>query len=219
MSNTYWSNLRPFEKRVVVGGGALFFVVLNFVFVFPHFSDLASAHERRAEAQRKLARYESEFSQTNAYAAGLRQFEKEGSDVAVEEQAYQFANAVQVQAGQSGVRILSNGRINTQTNQFFIEKSQTINVQGGESQLVDFLYDLGARGSQIRVRGLSVHPDPARQQLQANVTLVASYQKKATARAATPASRTGVPTPKTAIPSDKPGPTTDSKSNLSIKRS
>src|SRR5690348_2319265 len=105
MSSTYWNNLRPFEKRVVAGGGALFFVVLNFLFVFPHFSDLSAVHARMAEVQATVARYQAEFAQTNAYQAGLRQFEKEGSNVALEEQAYQFANAVQVQAGQSGVRI------------------------------------------------------------------------------------------------------------------
>src|SRR5205085_11379828 len=105
---------------------ALFFVVLNFLFVFPHFSDLNAVHDRMGDAQRKLARYEAEFGQTNLYNIGLREFEKEGSDVAVEEQSFQFANAIQAQAGQSGVHILSNGRITTQTNQFFIEKGQTI---------------------------------------------------------------------------------------------
>jgi len=218
MSSAYWNNLRPFEKRVVVGGSALFFVVLNFLFVFPHFSDLSAAHERMAEAQTKLARYEEEFARTNAYAVGLRQFEKEGSDVAVEEQSYQFANAIQSQASQSGVRVVSNGRITTQTNQFFLEKTQTISVQGGESQLVDFLYNLGSGGSQIRVRGLSVHPDPARQQLLANVTLVASYQKKPTARPAAPANRGISPPVKPAATSTKPGMATDKTANPTNKR-
>jgi len=218
MSSGYWNNLRPFEKRVVVGGGALFFLVLNFVFVFPHFSDLSAVHERMAEAQRKLARYEAEFAQTNAYVAGLRQFEKEGYDVAVEEQSYQFANAIQSQAGQSGVRVVSNGRITTQTNQFFLEKTQTISVQGGESQLVDFLYNLGSGGSQIRVRGLNVRPDQARQQLLANVTLVASYQKRATARPAAPATHTALPPVKAATPAAKPGQPTDKTANPITKR-
>jgi len=218
MSSSYWNNLRPFEKRVVAAGGALFFVVLNFLFVFPHFSDLTTVHARMEEAQAKLQRYEAEFAQTNAYQAGMRQFEKEGYDVAVEEQAYQFANAVQVQAGQSGVRILSNGRINTQTNQFFIEKSQTINVQGAEAQLVDFLYSLGSGGSQIRVRGLSVHPDPARQQLQANVTLVASYQKKTAARPATTINRAPTPPVKAAPPAAMPDLSTDKTVNPPNKR-
>ena len=182
MSSSYWGGLRPFEKRVVVGFGALFFVVINFLFVFPHFSDLAAVHDRMAEAQRKLARYQTEIAQTNVYASGLREFERENSDVPPEDQSLQFANTVNGQAGQSGVHIVSNSHINTQTNQFFLEKSQSLSVQSGEQQLVDFLYNLGSGNSQIRVRDLSVRPDPPRQQLLANVKLVASYQKRSSGR-------------------------------------
>jgi hypothetical protein len=191
----YWNNLRPFEKRVVVAFGALFFVVLNFLFVIPHFSDLAVVHARMDDAQRKLVRYQTEIAQTNGYMAKLRGFERENSDVPAEEQSLQFANTVNAQAGQSGVHIVSNSHINTQTNQFFLEKSQTLSVQSAEDQLVDFLYTLGSGNSQIRVRDLSVRPDPPRQQLVAQVKLVASYQKRAPARPATqpnpsPANRT-----------------------------
>ncbi|HLH54212.1 MAG TPA: hypothetical protein VKY92_11420, partial [Verrucomicrobiae bacterium] len=119
MSSSYWSGLRPFEKRVVVGFGFLFFIVLNFLFVIPHFSDLSAVHQRMADAQRKLARYEAEIAQTNVYTSGLREFERENSDVPAEEQSLQFANTVNGQAGQSGVHIVSNSHINTQTNQFF----------------------------------------------------------------------------------------------------
>jgi Tfp pilus assembly protein PilO len=184
--NGYWNNLRPFEKRVVVGFGALFFVVLNFLFVFPHFSDLARVHERMADAQRKLARYQNEFAQTNVYAVGLQEFERENSDVPPEEQSLQFANTVNAQAGKSGVHFGSVSHINTQTNQFFLEKSYSLSVQAGEQQLVEFLYDLGSGNSQVRVRDLTVRPDPSHQQLVAQVKLVASYQKRSAAR---PASR------------------------------
>lgn len=182
----YWNSLRPFEKRVVVAFGALFFVVLNFLFVIPHFSDLAGIHGRRDEAQRKLAKYQAEIAQTNVYMAGLREFERENSDVPLEDQSLQFANTVNIQASQSGVHIVSTvSHINTQTNQFFLEKSQSLSLQAGEQQLVDFLYNLGSGNSQIRVRDLIVHPElPARQQLAAQVKLVASYQKRATGRPA-----------------------------------
>ena len=206
--SAYWNNLKPFEKRVVVGFGVLFFIVLNFLFVIPHFSDLSAAHERMDDAQRKLGRYENEITQTNVYAAGLRKFEGENSNVPAEEQSLQFANTINAQAGQSGVHIVSGSHINTQTNQFFLEKSQSISVQAGEQQLVDFLYNLGAGNSQIRVRDLSVRTDPPRQQLLAQVKLVASYQKKPVPRAAT-APRTAVPaishTPASQPASPKPG--------------
>jgi len=195
MSSGYWSNLRPFEKRVVVGFGALFFIVLNFLFVIPHFSDLAAVHDRMGESQRKLGRYQAEIGKTNEYAAGLRKFEGENSDVPAEEQSMQFANAVNSQAGQSDVNIILRGHINTQTNQFFLEKTQGLGVQAGEQELVDFLYNLGSGNSQVRVRDLSLRPDPPRQQLAAQITLVASYQKKATSRSgARPGSAPGTHT-------------------------
>ena len=51
-------------------------------------------------------------------------------------------------------------------------------------QLVDFLYKLGAGASMIRVRDLTLQPDPPRQRLTADIRLVASYQKNPTASAA-----------------------------------
>lgn len=219
--NGYWENLRPFEKRVVVGAGALFFVVLNFLLVLPHFSDLKMMHIRMEEAQKKLRKYQTEIAQTNAYAHGLRELEHENSDVAPEEQGLQFANAVNLQAIQTGVNIMSGGSPKTQTNQFFVEKSETVYVQSGEKQLVDFLYNLGSGDSQIRVRSLTVHPElPARQQLLANVTLVASYQRKAIPRAAArqPAGSRPQNAPAKSGPAEK-SPSASGKSPTSTKKS
>ena len=84
------------------------------------------------------------------------------------------------------MNVTSTSRTTTGTNEeFFIRLTQTIGVQSGEPQLVDFLYNLGAGSSLIRVRGLSLRPDPPRQQLVANVTLVASYQKSPPKKPAT----------------------------------
>lgn len=218
--SAYWNNLKSFEKRVVVGFGVLFFIVLNFLFVIPHFSDLSAAHERMGEAQRKLARYENELAQTNAWATGLRDFERENSDVPPEAQSLQFANTIQAQAGQSGVHLASGSHITTQTNQFFIEKSQSVSAQAGEQQLVDFLYNLGSGNSQIRVRDLNIRPDAPRQQLQAQIKLIASYQKTTAVRSvsspATPSS-THTPAPQPAPKKPSTGPA--DKSGNSTKRS
>jgi len=200
----YFQNLRPLEKRLVVGVGALFFVVLNFLFVIPHFSDLSAMHYRMDEAQRKLAKFQVEIAQTNVYVEGLKRLMIEGGNVESEEQDFQFANAITTQAIKSGVRQNQGSTTKTQTNQFFVEKSQSISVQAPEQQLVDFLYQLGAGNSQIRVRDLSLRPDPTRQQLVAGVKLVASYQKKPTARST---STTAKVSPSTAPPVKSPAPT------------
>ena len=68
----------------------------------------------------------------------------------------------------------------TRTNDaFFVEQIQNIVVLANDRQLVDFLYKLGSGASAIRVRDLELQPDAPRQNLNANIRLVASYQKNA----------------------------------------
>jgi Tfp pilus assembly protein PilO len=182
-------NLRPFEKRLVVVVAAVFFVVLNAWFVFPHFSDLAQARDRRAEALKKLDRWQVEIDQEPNYRKQIRELESESQAVPTEDQAIQFSRAIQMQQAQSGVNIPSTSKQTVRTNQFFLELTQQISVESGEAQLVDFLYNLGSGTSLIRVRDLALHPNPPRLALSGNVKLVASYQKnfpKKAVPAATP---------------------------------
>jgi Tfp pilus assembly protein PilO len=189
-------NLRPFEKRLVVGVGAVFFVVLNAWLVFPHFSDLSEAKEQRVEALKKLETWQAEIDQARKYQAGINKFIKEGQEVAMEDQQNQFARTIQNQQVQSGVGIQNFGRTTTKTNQFFLELTQLITVESGEAQLVDFLYNLGSGNSLIRVRDLALKPNAPRQALSGNVKLVASYQKN-------PPKKAGAATPKTATSTAK----------------
>jgi hypothetical protein len=69
---------------------------------------------------------------------------------------------------------------------FFIEQVQNISVVATDQQLVDFLYKLGSGASMIRVRDLELQPDGPRQHLNANIRLVASYQKNPAAPCAPP---------------------------------
>jgi Tfp pilus assembly protein PilO len=186
-------NLRPFEKRLVVGVAAVLFVVLNAWFVFPHFSDLAQAQDRRAEALKKLERWQVEINQEPNYRKQIREMESEGQAVPAEDQQNQFSRAIQMQQAQSGVNITSTSKQVVRTNQFFLELTEQVSVESGEAQLVDFLYNLGSGSSLIRVRDLALHPNPPRQALSGNVKLVASYQKnppKKAAPAANPAAAT-----------------------------
>ncbi len=188
-------NLRPFEKRLVVGVGAVLFVVLNAWFVVPHFSDLSQARDQRLEALKKLERWQAEIDQKGKYQAGINRFAREGLEVPPEDQQNQFARAIQSQQAQSGVGIPSFGRTSTKTNQFFLELTQLISVESGEAQLVDFLYNLGSGNSLIRVSDLGLHPNPPRQALSGSVKLVASYQKNPPKKTAPTANPPGV-TPK-----------------------
>lgn len=171
-------NLRPFEKRLVVVVAVVFFLVLNAWLVVPHFSDLSQVKRQRAEALDKIKRWQVEINQEPVYKRQVKELESEGGQaVPTEDQQNQFSRAIQMQQAQSGVNITSTSRQTVRTNQFFLELAQQISVQSGEAQLVDFLFNLGSGNSLIRVRDLSLRPDPPRQSLSGNVKLVASYQK------------------------------------------
>jgi type II secretory pathway component PulM len=213
----YWNNLRPFEKRVLVGVASLFFVVLNFLLVIPHFSDWGMVRTRKSDAEHKISVFQAEIDQMSSYERRVKELENEGLAVPPEEQDFQFANAVNSQASRSGVRIIQNGTIKNSTNQFFVEKSQSISVQAGEAQLVDFLYNLGASNSLIRVRDLGLRPEQAHHDLVASIQLVASYLRKAPAHPAasprTPGSpiKSGPSTTQPQTPATKTSPSNTKK--------
>jgi hypothetical protein len=91
-----------------------------------------------------------------------------------------------------------------------MEQIQTITVASGEKELVDFLYNLGSGDSLVRVRDLSIRPDPPRQQLQANITLIASFQKNVKV-AAKPAPASAAPTKPAPVVPDNSKPVTPKK--------
>ena len=177
-------NLRPFEKRLVVGVAVVIFIVVNAVFVFPYFGALAKADFRMEQAREKRAKWQSVVDEKDKITKLVNELSKQGSAVEAEEQVYQFKSTIESQARNSGVNLLVSGRVTPQTNQFFVEQSQTISFQSGEPQLVDFLFTLGSGNSLIRVRDLEVGPDQPRQNLNGHVTLIASYQKKTPAKGA-----------------------------------
>jgi len=191
MNKGYLANLRPSERRLVVGIAVVFFVVINFWFVIPQFGEWGRVQARMWEANEKLRTYQKEIDMIPKYQKAVKQLESEGQSVPPEEQTAQFSRTIQNEQARSGVQILSTSKMQVRTNQFFIEQSQSISLQGREAQLVDFLYNLGSGNSLIRVRDLSLRPDPPRQQLTANVKFIASFQKAASAKAgaapATPA--------------------------------
>lgn len=175
----YFEQLRPLERRLVVGVAVVLCIVLNWAFIWPHFSDLSNYRDRRDNASRKLARYQAAVAGIPDLEKKLKVYENHGETVPLEDQGINFMRTIQQQAAQSSVAVQNFGRPNTQTNDvFFVQQYQNINVLAPEANLVDFLYKLGSSpASTIRVRDLTLQPDPPRQRLLADIRLVASYQK------------------------------------------
>ena len=178
-------NLQPQERRLVVIVAAILFGMLNLWFVWPHFKDWQQVKDGREQAQRKLGRYTNEVAHVPEYERRLKVLEKLGSPVIPSEQTLDFYRAVQTLAKLKGVRIDQQGQPTPvkgeagNTNSFFEKLSLNIRVTTGESELVDFLYELGAGNSMIRVADMTLNPAPGSNptNLSGGITLVASYQK------------------------------------------
>src|SRR5665213_628961 len=173
----YFSQLRPHERRLVIGVGVVVLIVLNWWFVWPHFSDWRDLGVRLDDAGAKLKSYRAMLAQKPELERQLKKYESAGEFVAPENQAIDFMRTITAQAAACGFGIQNfNSHSLMQTNQFFVEQVQNISVLATEPQLVDFLYKLGSGNSMVRVRDLELQPDTPRQRLAANIRLVASYQ-------------------------------------------
>ena len=179
-------NLRPAERRLVIVVGIVVFIIVNWIFVWPHFFDWGQLKKRRLTAEALLQQYHKEIANVPGYQARLKDLESQGATVASEDQALKLSSTVQNEALLNGVEFTSFDSLRSttfsqggKTNQFFEEQGCMIRVITLETNLVQFLYKLGTGGSFIRVRSFTLNPDGPRNKLQGTVTLVASYAKKA----------------------------------------
>ena len=218
--SAYFSRLSPVERFFIASAIICVFIVIQIVFVFPKFGKLKGIERRNRDAKTKLDLYEKEIAQTDFYRTNITILEGDGASVPLEDQGVSFLQAIQSEAVKSGVIIQANNRLPESTNQFFKELSQSITTLSEESQLVDFLYNLGTSSSQTRVRAISIRPDPSRTKLNATITLVASFQKKPpvrTASAPVPAVKPATKEPPKDSPKPAPTPVTKPATNAAPK--
>ena len=176
-------NLRPFERRLVVGIIAVLFIAAQILFVWPQFKELAKTATDIGEAGKKLALYEAKVSKLK----DLQKKEEElkgtggGMDVPTPEVAIELLKIAQQQATRSGVQVLNynpGAARALRGNDFFEETTLGLTFGNtGDKELLDFLVAVGGDNSMIRVRDLNLRPDQGGSKLAGNLTLVASYQK------------------------------------------
>ncbi len=200
-------NLRPQERRIVVGVAVLVFVVLNLLFVMPHLSDLGKTELALDRARRSLQTYETEIAKTSITKDRLKSLQGTGSEVLNEE--LQLQRIVQTEATTSGLmvnRYDPRPRVSiSKTNQFFEDQFLTIDFNSDGKSLVDFLSNLALGNSMIRVREMNIKPDTSQTRLVGSLLFVASYQKRP-AVAASPARIAGTVPAKGAPTSVAPTP-------------
>ncbi len=191
-------NLRPQERRILVITLAVVVIVLNAVFVWPHYKDWQKVDKETQALRATLANHRAEVARLPEYRARLAKLEGTGSSVLPESQALQLQAMVQSYALSNNVALTSlrPGSAVSSTNTFFDEQTVIIGVNTGDKELVDFLLALGAGNSMIRVRDLDLRPDSPLYKLVGNITVSASYQKQAKAQPAPKAPAQPTPNPK-----------------------
>ncbi|HEY3760168.1 MAG TPA: type 4a pilus biogenesis protein PilO [Verrucomicrobiae bacterium] len=197
----FFAQLRPMERRLAVAVLVVVILVLNWWYIWPHFSDWSNLHRQLDDGRQKLALYQKTIDGASKYDAMVKALENQGDSVPVQDQTINFLRTIQSEASSSGAGWVGMGRTIARTNEFFVEQSQSIDVTGNDKQLVDFLYKLGSTASMIRVLDLELQPDSSKMRLNAHVQLVASYQKNPAAPSA-PAATNKVKKPQVA--SSKP---------------
>ena len=200
----YWEQLKPLERRWAVAGLALVFLMLNYFFIWPHRHDWARDDARAQNADKKIDEYNAEIVKKAVYLGKLRTLQADGSDVVAEDQAIDFVRFYSGLLLANRVLLQNGGTLTTRTNNpFFIEQQLGITAQADETNLVNFLYNLGAGNSMVRVKAMNLRPTSDKHELNAGITMIASYLKKATApsRAAPTKNTTS---PKTASSAPKP---------------
>jgi len=177
-------NLKPQERRLIVMAATVLFVVLQFWLVWPHFKDWDRIKTGLAAADKNLKTYQTEIALTNDYSIKLRELERQGDTVLAAEQAQPLIliEKIQSQAGRSKLNVQNIApapRSNlSRTNQFFEEQTITVGLNPtGDEELIDFLVAMGSGDLMVRVKELTLQPDPSKTKLMGRVTLVASFQK------------------------------------------
>src|ERR1700735_42264 len=120
---------------MAVGVLVILIVVLNWVFIWPHFSDWGDLQKRGDDARRKLKLYQTAIAQMPGYEAQVKTLQSQGEFVTTEDQAINMMRTIQSQAAQSGVGIVNYSRSIVHTNQFFMEQVQNITAIADDKQL------------------------------------------------------------------------------------
>ena len=173
-------NMSAGERRVVM----FVLVVLIGVLAWMAFDMIPKPEQTNVKINkinRDLKSWLKERNSVGTYKDQINKLEGMSSAVVQEEQEVDMSRTINKLEASSGINVSRQGRVNTETNNFFIEKSMRIDFSGKENQIVDFLWKLGESDSLVRVSEMRVRHDKNRYKLEGWMELTASYQKNVTA--------------------------------------
>src|SRR5437868_11449026 len=143
----FFARLNPVERRFVVGVAVVFFLVINIVWVWPHFGDWSQTRAKMDAANKQVGLFESGTNLVPGLKKEISKYQRQGEVVPTPDQAVRFVRLIQNQTAQCGIvpdSMVSVRQSSASTNSFFVEQGENLRTQTTEKQLVDFLYSLGA---------------------------------------------------------------------------
>ncbi len=198
-------NMSAGERRVVM----FVVVVLIGVLAWMAFDIIPKPEQTNvkiSKIKRNLQSWQKELNSVSSYKNRIKELEGMSSAVVKEEQEVDMSRAINKLEALSGINVSRQGRVNSETNTFFIEKSMRIDFSGKENQIVDFLWKLSEGDSLVRVSEMRLRPDKNRYKLEGWMELTASYQKNVIAPVVTvtPSAQAKVDSAKPTAESKKP---------------
>ena len=195
--------LRAHERRLLVVGALVLFLVLNLWFVWPHYGDHARVRVQIRTGQDTLSDYRTELARTNEYASRLQQLESEGTGLLDDDMDIKLLSTVQVLVQNSGIvaasvtpapRAPRGG-----TNEFFEQRALAITLNPTAPEpIIRFLVALATNQVVLRVKELDLKKDGTQTKLAGSLRVVASFQRTSLPpRAASGASPTPTTSPRT----------------------
>lgn len=218
-------NMSAGERRVVMFVAVVLIGVLAWM-AFDMIPKPEQTNVKINKINRDLKSWKIERFKVDSYNKQINELEGMSSAVVQEEQEVDMSRTINKLEASSGINVSRQGRVNTETNNFFIEKSMRIDFSGKENQIVDFLWKLGESDSLVRVSEMRVRPDKNRYKLEGWMELTASYQKNVIAPviAVTPSAQAKIDTTELTSESKTPEPktveveTTKSESKPVVKK-
>ena len=184
-------SLGALERRIVVAALLVLFLVLNAMFVWPHFQDWNKVQLEIAKTRELIAKYQKEVDQLPRLEKKETELKGQGgAQLASSEMALALMRTVEAKVLASGIVVVNRipGQGVPNPNAYFDEQSLRLSFQNtGDAELLKFMVALGENNSTIRIRDLTVKPDATQMKLMGELTVVASYQKPASAAKAAPA--------------------------------
>ena len=112
-------------------------------------------------------------------AERIRVLEAEDLGLLPIDQTRPFTSSIFTETSRAGLLVMSTSKVNSRTNQAFSELQQTLALEATELQLLDFLRNVAASNSSLRIQSLSVRPTTDRSRLRANMAIAGYYRLSA----------------------------------------